>query len=60
MSGHELARQVTELRPEVRTVFMSGYSETLATKQVPRSSLLQKPFTPEDLALKVRAALDGA
>ena len=59
--GLELAKRVTELHPDIRVIFMSGYSEdALMENQLlsERSmTLIQKPFDPEELAQKVRESL---
>jgi two-component system cell cycle sensor histidine kinase/response regulator CckA len=62
MSGRLLARRVAELRPGVRIVFMSGYSENSVLGDDLRSAshdFVQKPFTPAELATTIRNALDG-
>ncbi len=63
MSGRDLATMLTLGHPGLRCLFMSGY----ASDTVDRHGLdgdhavfLQKPFTPEELALKVREALGRA
>src|SRR5690606_14235481 len=61
MSGIELARRLTEQRPEVRVLYTSGYAEdSLAGPGVldPRSSFLPKPYVLETLLAKVREILD--
>jgi PAS domain S-box-containing protein len=61
MNGREVARQVAHLRPEARIVFMSGYTTNVV---VHRGILdedveyLQKPFTSDSLARKVREVLE--
>jgi two-component system, cell cycle sensor histidine kinase and response regulator CckA len=63
LGGAELARRLRETRPGIRVLFMTGYStEAVATHGVlaPDSSLLQKPFTVEELMSRVREALDSA
>jgi signal transduction histidine kinase/ActR/RegA family two-component response regulator len=61
MNGGELARRVQQLRPDIRVLFMSGYTDNavLHTGEL-RSGLafIQKPFTPSALAKKVREILD--
>jgi PAS domain S-box-containing protein len=60
MNGHELARQVIELRPGLKVLLMSGYSESAVPQQgllEAEMGYLQKPFTPELLAEKVREVL---
>ncbi len=62
MSGAELVHRVREVHPGVRALFISGYSnEAIARDGVlgPRTAYLQKPFTPEDLAVRVRRLLDS-
>jgi two-component system cell cycle sensor histidine kinase/response regulator CckA len=62
MNGRELAARLRETRPELKTLFVSGYS---ASALAPRGVLdegvhfLQKPFSLEDLASSVREALDA-
>jgi two-component system cell cycle sensor histidine kinase/response regulator CckA len=62
MSGATLAERVTELRPGVPVLHMSGYcAETLSPERIRDGELafVQKPFTAEALLDKVRAALSG-
>jgi PAS domain S-box-containing protein len=61
LSGLELAAQMTTGSTAMRVLYMSGYSDLasrhgMALANVP---LLQKPFTPEGLARKVREVLDA-
>jgi two-component system, cell cycle sensor histidine kinase and response regulator CckA len=61
MSGRELAEKIKGLYPEIKTVFMSGYSNNLlSTTQVldPRHVLLQKPVRLTALAKRLREILD--
>jgi CheY-like chemotaxis protein len=63
MNGHELALHLTQLRPELRVLFVSGYpAEAIADYGVPNPSprLLQKPLTVQTLSSKIREALDAA
>jgi two-component system cell cycle sensor histidine kinase/response regulator CckA len=59
-SGIELARILTDDRPGLPVVLMSGYTEeTLPTSDVAQTwSLLQKPFTPRDLRRRIREVLN--
>jgi PAS domain S-box-containing protein len=53
MDGHDLARWLSEERPELPIVFMSGYGDPEPT--VP---FLQKPFAPDALVRRVGEVLD--
>ena len=62
MSGPELARQVSALRPETRVLFMSGHTDDRVLRHgvdVSTAAYIQKPITPERLAAKVRQVLEG-
>jgi len=59
--GLELAKRVTELHPDIRVIFMSGYSEDALMENRLLSersmTVIQKPFDPEELAQKIRESL---
>jgi two-component system cell cycle sensor histidine kinase/response regulator CckA len=61
MSGRELAERLAAVRPSMKRLFMSGYSDhALVHDQVTRGfAFLQKPFTPDVFARKVRSILDS-
>jgi DNA-binding NarL/FixJ family response regulator len=61
MNGVELARKAQALRPKLRVLFTSGYTEDTIVHdgQVrPGALLLSKPYRTQELAVKVRQALD--
>jgi CheY-like chemotaxis protein len=60
MSGAELARTLRARMPDLRVLFMSGYTDTSAHHDVPVGGpgFVQKPFTLEAFATAVRAVLD--
>jgi CheY-like chemotaxis protein len=60
MNGRQLAAQVRERRPEIRVLYMSGYTEdAIAHRGVLEvgALLVSKPFTQESLTRKLREAL---
>jgi len=60
--GHQLARRLAEVRPETRTLFMSGYTDAaIVDHGILERGLhyLQKPFTPSVLARRVRDVLEA-
>jgi PAS domain S-box-containing protein len=60
MNGHELAQRLQAIRPEIRVLYMSGYTDdTLAFHGItdPEIEFIQKPFTKAELGEKVRLAL---
>ena len=61
-SGPELANRLTAERPDLHVLFVSGYpddSPASAGVLENGTAFLQKPFTPDTLARKVRAVLDA-
>jgi len=62
MSGRDLARSLRKTRPGLKVIFMSGYAgdDVFAMGVLdPGVEFLQKPFTPGEMARKVRDVLDG-
>jgi hypothetical protein len=60
MPGSELAQRLGTTCPGLRVLYMSGYTDEMiaaAAASEPARALLRKPFTPHDLARKVREAL---
>jgi two-component system cell cycle sensor histidine kinase/response regulator CckA len=60
MSGPELAAKIKTLRPDVKILFMSGYSEysnVEISRLSPQPSVLQKPFSVGSLVERVREIL---
>ena len=63
MSGHELVEYARPLRPQMRILYVSGYSEEAIARQGQLTEgieLLAKPFTPGVLTAKIRQLLDQA
>jgi PAS domain S-box-containing protein len=62
VSGRELARSAAPLRPLMKVLFMSGYTDNVIVHHGvldAGTAFLQKPFTPRSLAQKVREVLDA-
>lgn len=62
LSGPELFLEMRSSLPNARVLYMSGYTGTAVQQRgllKPGSPILEKPFTPEVLARKVREALDA-
>jgi DNA-binding NarL/FixJ family response regulator len=63
MNGRVLAERLAAQRPRLRVLFMSGYTDDDMLRRGimdPRMAFLQKPFTPDALAKKVREVLDAS
>jgi two-component system cell cycle sensor histidine kinase/response regulator CckA len=61
MSGHELVELARPVRPDMRILYVSGYSEEAIARQGQLTDgieLLAKPFTPGVLTAKIRELLD--
>jgi PAS domain S-box-containing protein len=62
MNGRELAQRISEIRPNVKILYMSGYTENVVGPDGTLDAgvrLLQKPFNLRDLKTKVREVLDA-
>ncbi|HEV7404698.1 MAG TPA: ATP-binding protein [Chthoniobacteraceae bacterium] len=61
MHGPVIARLLTEMKPGIKVLFVSGYSENDISEQgvlEPGVEVLQKPFSQQDLLLKIDAMLN--
>jgi len=62
MNGRELAEQLAPRRPEMKVLYMSGYTNDFVRSQPAgdqQPAFLQKPFSCETLGQKVRGVLDA-
>ena len=63
INGRELFRRARELRPSLKVLFMSGYPRAAVVHQGRVDldvQLMQKPISPQDLAIRIRDMLDQA
>lgn len=61
MDGFEVARRVIAIRPDIKIIYMSGFTDDALARHGVRSqdvALLEKPFTPSTLLRTVREYLD--
>ena len=60
MNGRELAEQVVRLRPDMKVLLMSGYADEITKSGFlhPGFHFIEKPFTSNSLAMKIREVLD--
>jgi two-component system, cell cycle sensor histidine kinase and response regulator CckA len=62
ISGRMLAEQLAPRRPELKVLFLSGYTDDVVVRHGALNAgmaFLQKPFTPDALARKVREVMDA-
>lgn len=61
ISGKTLAEEASRVRPDLKTLFMSGYTDEAIVKHGvldAEVAFLQKPFSPMSLAVKLRSVLE--
>ena len=61
MSGSEIKQTVVEMMPDIKVLFMSGYTDdSVANRGVFDGDIpfIEKPFTPDALSRKVREVLE--
>ena len=58
MSGRELAERIRQLAPAIKIICMSGY--VMPTDKLAGTTYLQKPFTSQELLMKVKTVLSAA
>jgi len=62
LNGRELAKRLTSVAPHIQTIYISGYADDVLAYHgtlAPDTVLIQKPFSPAELMLKVREVLDA-
>ena len=62
MNGRQLAERARQLRPGLRTLFITGYAEGAAIRArflEPGMDLVSKPFTLDGLAAKIREMIEA-
>jgi signal transduction histidine kinase/HAMP domain-containing protein len=61
MTGEEISSLIKVEKPDLKVLFMSGYTEndSLKNKVITGNDFIQKPFSPEDLLVKVNSMLSA-
>jgi DNA-binding response OmpR family regulator len=62
MNGRQLAERLRTAQPDLRTLYLSGYTDSSVVRQGwlnGEEHFLQKPFTNDSLTRRVRDVLDG-
>lgn len=62
MNGRKLAKELSKLRPKMKVIYMSGYTDNVVLLQkilAEETNFIQKPFAPKLFARKVRDVLDA-
>jgi CheY-like chemotaxis protein len=60
MNGAEVAHRVQELRPTMPILFVTGFADRAALEGVSEVYIIGKPFIDDELAIKVRMALESS
>jgi len=62
MHGRIMAERISTICPGMKFLFMSGYHDDATSRSLADATMdfLQKPFSPQDLAQKVREVLESA
>jgi two-component system cell cycle sensor histidine kinase/response regulator CckA len=62
MNGRDLAKEIKKAHPEIKALFMSGYTANVIAHHGVLDegiNFIQKPFTRSDLSMRIREALDS-
>ncbi|MEX2281722.1 MAG: response regulator [Gemmatimonadota bacterium] len=59
MQGPDLSQRIRQTWPQVRVLYVTGFTERDIDGTSPAETILQKPFTPGGLLRRIRALLDG-
>jgi CheY-like chemotaxis protein len=61
MRGYDVAKRVSDTRPEIKILYMSGYAEEALIGQpaFAANALIEKPFAVDALARRVRETLES-
>jgi DNA-binding NarL/FixJ family response regulator len=63
MNGRQLVDKARESRPDLKVLYTTGFTKNAVVHNGvldPDVALISKPFTIDELAIKVRLVLDGA
>jgi YesN/AraC family two-component response regulator len=62
MNGSKLAKRLHDVLPDMKVLYMSGYTDDAIIHQGildPEVEYIEKPFSPQELICKVRKILDS-
>lgn len=62
MDGFELAKRVCDIRPNIKVLYMSGYSDEMVNRYLQsnsRPNFIQKPFKPSELRKRLQEIMDA-
>ncbi len=62
MNGRDLSKNILSIYPNLKTLFMSGYTANVIAHHGVLDegvNFIQKPFSREQISVKVRELLDG-
>lgn len=59
-NGKQVYEMIREIRPGIKSLFMSGYSfDILKDDSIEESKFISKPVSPRELPKRIRHLLDG-
>jgi len=60
MDGKGFIKQIRDLYPDIKVIYMSGYPRNMVLENNSNVTFIQKPFTTHELSTKLRYILEGS